>query len=130
VTETVQSRRTGIVLVALLAGFAGLSLWRGHPQRAALWAGASVAATILVLAAPRAWLAVWRVWMRIALAISAVLTVVILGVCYYMLFMPVGLVMRAAGRDALRISWRHRQDSYWVGREPVEPSLERYRRQF
>lgn len=130
VTEATQARRTGMVLIVLLAGFAGFALWRDHPGRAALWAGASVASAVLVYAAPRAWLAVWRVWMRVAMTISAVITVVILGLCYYLLFMPVGLAMRLGGRDALHISRRTPKASYWVPREPVERSIDRYRRQF
>lgn len=130
VTESTQSRRTGVVLIALLSAFGGIALWREHPQRAAVWAGAAAASALLVFAAPKAWLAVWRVWMRVALAISSVITVVILGVCYYVLFMPVGLAMRMAGRDALDASWRRRKDSYWVRRDPVEATIDRYRKQF
>ena len=130
VTDATQSRRTGMILIALLSVFAGLALWRGHPGRAGVWAGATAVSTALVFAAPRAWLAVWRVWMRVAVAISAVLTVVILGICYYVLFLPVAIGMRLAGRDALQVSWRRKRDSYWVAREPVDPSVDRYRRQF
>lgn len=130
VTEATQARRTGIVLVALLAAFAALALWRGRPERAAIWGGASGAALVLVFALPSLWLPIWRAWMRVAMAISSAITVVILGACYGLIFTPVGIVMRLAGRDALAASWTRRKDSYWVAREPVEPSLERYRKQF
>lgn len=130
VTESTQARRTGIVLVVLLAAFAAIALWRGRPERAAIWGGAAAASVALVFALPSVWLSIWRVWMRVAMAISSVITVVILGVCYFLIFTPVGLVMRLAGRDALDASWRRRKDSYWIAREPVDPSLDRYRKQF
>ena len=130
VSESTQSRRTGMILIALLAGIAGLALWREHPQRAAIWAGASVATAVLVFAAPRAWLAVWRIWLKVALVISSVITVVILGVCYFVIFTPVGLAMRLAGRDALGVDWGKKKDSYWVAREPIEATVDRYRKQF
>lgn len=130
VTETTQARRTGIVLVALLAALAAFALWRGRPERAAIWGAASAVALAVVFAAPKLWLSIWRVWMRVAMAISSVITVVILGLCFGLIFTPVGFFMRLAGRDALDAAWRRRKDSYWVAREPVEPSLERYRKQF
>ena len=130
VTESTQARRTGLVLIALLVVFAGVALWREHPGRAVLWSALAAGSACVVFAAPAAWLVVWRVWMRVAMAISSVITVVILGVCYYLLFMPVGLAMRLAGRDVLGASWRKRGDSYWVRRDPVEATLDRYRKQY
>ncbi len=130
VTESTQARRTGIVLVGLLAALAAFALSRGRPDRATLWAIASALSLGVVFAAPALWLSIWRVWMRVAMAVSSVITVVILGLCYGLIFTPVGLVMRVAGRDALDASWRRKKESYWVAREPVEPSLERYRKQF
>jgi hypothetical protein len=130
VTETTQARRTGIVLVALLAALAGFALVRGRAERAAIWGALSALSLVVVFAAPSLWLSIWRVWMRVAMAISTAITVAILGLCYGLIFAPVGFFMRLAGRDALDASWNRKKDSYWVPREPVEPSLDRYRKQY
>jgi hypothetical protein len=60
----------------------------------------------LGLIVPNSLRLVHRFWMRFALLISKVTTPIILGVVFFLVIMPVGLIIRIFGRDllALRLS--------------------------
>ena len=58
-----------------------------------------------------------------------VLSHLILGVVYYLIVTPIGLIFRLLGRDALRRTYDPEAPSYWVDHEPAG-HVERYFRQF
>lgn len=53
------------------------------------------------LAAPMSLQPVYRWWMKLGLLLSRVTTPIILGIVFYLLFFPMGLVMRMFGRDPM-----------------------------
>lgn len=57
---------------------------------------------------------VWRGWMALARAISKVTTPVVMGLIYYLLITPVGLLRRMAGKNPLEPD--DEDGSYWVRR--------------
>jgi hypothetical protein len=64
---------------------------------------------------------VYRAWMGLAHAISRVTTPVFMGVVFFAVLMPVGLVMRLFGRNPLK-----RQEvnqSYWAEPNQLRGSL-------
>lgn len=129
-TEAQEAARFGRVLPLVAAAAAGLGWWRGHPLAAAIVAGIGVAGFLLSAAAPRTWLRIFRGWMKLAEALGFVMTRVILGLFFFLVLTPVGLVMRLAGRDALDTAFRDRKPTYWIDKDPVETTLERYEKQF
>ena len=60
---------------------------------------------------------VYRRWMAVALLISKVTTPVFMGVVYFLVLTPTGLLVRVFGRNP--IVHESREDSgYWIRREP------------
>lgn len=57
-------------------------------------------------------------WMRLALLISKVTTPVVLGVVFFFVFMPFGLVAKILGKDPMRRKLNDNIDSYRVDSEP------------
>ena len=55
----------------------------------------------LGLIAPKSLRLVHRIWMRFALLISKVTTPIILGIVFFIVIMPVGLIKRIFGKDSL-----------------------------
>jgi hypothetical protein len=39
---------------------------------------------------------------------------------FYIVITPMGLIMRLAGRDPLRLQWDAKAASYWIERRPPE----------
>jgi hypothetical protein len=61
--------------------------------------------------------------------IGWVMSHVILGIIYYLVLTPIGLLLRALGRDPLRRRFETGARSYWIDRGE-EPAVERYFRQY
>jgi hypothetical protein len=71
-----------------------------------------------------------RLWLRFGLLLHKIVSPVILGLLFYTTVLPVGLLMRAFGKDPLRLRADPAADSYWVMREPPGPSPESMTQQF
>jgi len=69
-------------------------------------------------------------WMTFAFALGWVNTRLILGIVFYLIFTPAGLVMRLLGKDPLVLRFDRRATSYWVRRKPQDQSKNRYEKLF
>ena len=88
--------------------------WRGRATP--MWGAVGLAGTLalLGLAVPGRLGPFYRAWMRLALLISKVTTPLFMGVVYYAMLTPAGVLRRAFGRNPLEHS--DRSGSYWVSR--------------
>lgn len=69
---------------------------------------------------------VFRLWMRFGLALGWVNSRIILGLVFYLLFTPVGLIMRLAGNDPMRRKLQADAPSYRIAStDPPPEHLER-----
>jgi hypothetical protein len=108
-----KGRRFGLTVgpAFLLAGFL-LTNWR-HQMVPGLIAWAGGGGLIFgALVAPGRLIPVERAWMRLALLISRVTTPIFMGVIYFLVITPVGLIMRISGHRPL--TRRERDGSYWT----------------
>lgn len=69
-------------------------------------------------------------WMKFAFLLGWVNTRLILGIFFYLILTPVGLIMRLIGRDALQRKLDRKATTYWIKRPPAEFKQERYRQLF
>lgn len=97
-----ELRQFGLLFSLVLLGLFGLALpwlvgasWPVWP-----WLVAGIMATLSVAWA-RALGPVYRVWMRFGLIAGFINTRIIMFLLYYGVFVPVALLMRLTGRDAL-----------------------------
>ena len=125
-----QARQLAALLVVVLGALAGLAAWRGHSGRAWITGALAAAAGLVPLVSWPAWTAFYRAWMRLAHVLSIVTTTVILTLCFAVVFVPVGVAMRLAGRDALGLRWSRRKPSYWIDKGEATYTLDRYERQY
>lgn len=100
----------------LFLALAAAAAWRGHPGRAAALALLGGPLALAGAAVPGRLGPVYRAWMGLAHAVSRVTTPLLLGVIYFGLLTPLGLVMRAFGRRPLGV--RHGAGTAWVDRPP------------
>ncbi|MFQ6675651.1 MAG: SxtJ family membrane protein [Fidelibacterota bacterium] len=110
-----QVRKFGLILALLMGAFFGIRSWiAGEILVYGLLAGAAVG--VLALAFPRSLIVVFVPWMVAARMVGLVITHLLLSVIFYLIFTPVGWVMRLAGRDPLRL--KRGGESYWIKRDP------------
>jgi Saxitoxin biosynthesis operon protein SxtJ len=114
-TYTRRQLRDFGLLVGGIFGVIGLwpLLWRQQSPR--LWAlTLFVVLVVPALAAPRVLAPAYRAWMKLAEVLAWVNTRIVLGVVFYGVVTPIGLVMRALGRDPMRRQFDRTGDSYRV----------------
>lgn len=125
-----SDRGFAVVFTIVFAGFGLWPLLGGSAPRA----GALAAAALILaigLARPR-WLAPCnRAWLRLGLLLHRIVSPVVMGALYYAVITPTGLIMRALGKDPLRLRYDQDATSYWVRRPPPGgPSPESMKYQF
>ena len=128
------SRRELFIFGAMFAAFfgliGGLVLWKSQTLTAAyvIW---SIAAfiTILFFAVRPIRKPIYLGWIYLAYPIGWVVSHTAMAVIYYLVFTPIGLIMRLLGRDPMERRLDRSAASYWVEHDPAtEPG--RYFRQF
>lgn len=72
----------------------------------------------------------YPLWMGFAACIGIVVANLLFTLMYYLLFAPLGLIMRVIGRDPLQLRWKKEQrQTYWLD-APETPAASRYFSQF
>ena len=88
-----------------------VSVWRGRGNP--WWLGGLGGLLLLTAAIAPAWLRVpSALWRKFADVVGWINARVILTLAFFVVFMPVGLVMRLLGRDLLRLR-RSTRSTYW-----------------
>jgi hypothetical protein len=103
-TTSFRAEREFGLLVGLMAILIGSwRLYRGHSEGVATaLLGAGSALAILGLLFPKALVLPNRWWMALAKWLSLITTPIILGIIFFLVVMPVGVVKRLFGWDPLR----------------------------
>ena len=123
-----SNRSFGWTFTAVFALAGGAAAWKGgHP---AVWFAASAAFAAVTLIRPQALAPLNRLWMAFAELLHRLVSPVVLGLMFFGVFMPVGLLMRLSGRDPMRRKVEPAARSYWIDREPPGPPPESLREQF
>ena len=61
-----------------------------------------------------------RAWFSLSLLLGRAVSPIVLSVIFFVMIVPVAVVTRLFGRDALRLKKRQ-LSTYWVDKEPIEP---------
>lgn len=120
-------REFGLVTGAIFAGLFGLLFPWLFEHRYPLWPWYVFAAlAVPALIAPRILKPVYRGWMRFGLLISRFTTPLILGIVFFLMVTPIGLIRRVLGKDAVKKSLDKDLDTYRVpSRHPSVKNMER-----
>src|SRR5215831_10971369 len=103
------------------------ALWRADEPR--LWALIpGIVLVVLGLSLPRSLKPAHKVWMVIGHVLGWINTRIILGIVFYGLITPMGLVMRLFGWDSMRRTLVREAHTYRIVRQPRP--LSHMRRQF
>jgi hypothetical protein len=124
-----SNRTFGCVFAALFALVGLLPLILGRAPR--IWAfGVSGIFLLAALLFPSALAPLNRLWLRIGLLLHRVVSPIALGIMFFLVITPMGLLMRAMGKDPLRLRPEPDAGSYWIDRRPPGPAPETLKDQF
>jgi len=108
-----EGRKFGLVVGGAFLLLGGVSRWRGHDTAPfVLWAlgGTLVLAGVFL---PGQLGPVHRAWMGLAHLLSKITTPIFMGIMYYIVLTPVGIVRRMFGHNSLV---RPRDTTFWIDR--------------
>ena len=130
-----SNRTFGLVLGGcfLFVGLAPLmrEFLRGAALEPRWWALAlALLLVVLALVRPASLAPLNRLWTRLGLVLYKVVNPLVLGLLFYGTVTPVGWLMRAMGKDPLRLKRDPAAASYWIRRDPPGPSPESMKNQF
>ena len=115
-----QERNFGYLFAAVFAIIAFWPLWPLHAPKVHWLAGAGAWAA-LALICPRLLSPLYKAWMAFGHVLGWINARIILGVVFFVVVTPIGLVMRLAGKDLLRMKMQ-KSASYWITRgKPLDP---------
>ena len=62
-----------------------------------------------------------RMWFKFGLLLHKVVNPIVMALVFFGTVLPTGLIMRALGKDPLRLKWQPDANSYWIERRPPGP---------
>ena len=71
---------------------------------------------VITLFKPSFFLSFNKLWMRFGFLLGVIVSPIILGAIFFLLFTPTAFLMRRFGRDELRLRFKSK-DSYWIKRD-------------
>lgn len=115
-----SNRSFGWTFAGVFAAAGLYGVWR---EGAALpWLLPLAAVIALVTLTRQAWLTpLNRAWMSLGELLGRIVSPIVLGLIFFCVFAPVGVVMRLCGRDAMCRRFEPGAASYWKKREPPGP---------
>lgn len=71
-----------------------------------------------------------KLWFKFGLLLHKVMTPLIMGIMFFGLITPIGLLMRLTGNDPMRLRDTPGTTSHWIDREPVADDGNQMKNQF
>ena len=124
-----SDRSFGWVFAGVFALLAAHNFWQGHhywPFELTI----AIVFAVVTLVRPALLAPLNRLWTKFGLLLGKIIAPLVLGALYYLVFTPIGLLMRMSGKDPLRLKPDPNASSYWIVREPAGPAPESMRNQF
>ena len=124
-----SNRLFGLALVVLIAAVETHALWRGNHLYP--WLLELVGVIVVVTAVKPEWLQPLRQGgAALGSALRQALNPLLLGLLFFGVFTPLGLLMRLGGRDLMKRRFEPGALSYWVRRNPRTLTAESFRDPF
>jgi hypothetical protein len=111
-----EGRKFAFTVGAAFLVLAAITWWRDHPTLLRVFGGLGAALFVLGAVVPASLGPVQRGWMALAHAISKVTTPIFMGIVYFVVITPTGLLMKAFGKAPLRAP--RGAPTYWTTRAP------------
>ena len=129
VVRASSDRQFGLVAGLLLIA---VSVWpllsRGRMRMPVL--GAAAAMLSIAGLAPFLLHPLNRAWTMLGVLLARIVNPVVMAALFYLVFTPVGLLLRLLRKDSLRLRVDPRAASYWIERQPPGPPPETMANQF
>ncbi|MBU0504083.1 MAG: SxtJ family membrane protein [Candidatus Omnitrophota bacterium] len=128
-TDERSLRKYGITMFVALVIIGTILLFKQKPVY--IWFyGIGSLFLVLGVAIPGSLKQVYIIWMKLAFVLGWINTRIILALMFYLVFTPIGLVMKLFGKDLLDRKIEKNKESYWKKREVKKFNPMDYEHQF
>ncbi len=118
-----SDRSFGLVFAAV---FTRIGLWPLLSEGGVRWWSLAIALMFAApaIARPSALAPLNRLWTRFGLMLNRIVSPLVMGLLFYVVITPFGLIMCVAGKGLLRLRYDPGVKSYWIERDPPGPAPE------
>ena len=111
-----SNRNFGLVFFFI---FLVVSIWPlTHNESPRIWSAIiSLAFLILVLTRSKLLTPLNRLWAKFGIILGSIIAPIVMGVVFFLVVTPIGLVMKIIGKDLLSIKYDKKKETYWVKRD-------------
>lgn len=124
-----ELRKFGLTVGGVFAGI-GLIMLLRHKAHWPYFTWPGGALIFLGAFVPWALKHVYIAWMGVAFVLGFIVSHIILGLFFFLIITPVGLIARLTGKDFLSLKLDRQAGSYWISRSQKAQTAEDYERQF
>ena len=112
-----SERSFGITFAVVFALLAAFSYWhRGAGNTFYVTLAVSAVFAVVTLVAPRTLRPLNLIWLKFGLLLHKIVNPLIMGILFFGIFTPMGVVMRMFGVDFLRMKRKPVAESYWIAK--------------
>jgi len=101
------------LMFALVSFVCGAWLLTKHDDHAPWFILAAILFLLTAIFKPASLGFLNRIWARLGETLHQLVSPIILGMIYYSLLTPIGLVRRLLGKDSLKLNYEPQKQSYW-----------------
>jgi hypothetical protein len=124
-----QARHTALVVAGVFLLIAAWNLYRARETAGIVFASLSAIFVLTGTFLPKLAKLFHIYWMKLALVLGHINSIILLTVLFYLLFVPYNLISRIVGRDPLRRR-SPKGGSNWTERKTTRQTKERFERLF
>lgn len=127
-----NGRKFGLTMTVASSVFALLFLYKQRTTAAIIFGCVAALFLLFALVAPKVLEPVETVWMGFARVLGAINTRIIMGLLYFLIFVPIGFVFKIFGRDEMRRRPHHSSNAQtnWDDYRPRQRNARHYENMF
>ena len=126
----VKELRKFSIILFFAFGILGLLIFWRRGDSGLVLCGVGLALLLCGLTSPKLLAYPYKGWMRLSLILGFLMSHLILSLMYYLVFTPIGVVMRLFGKDFPHKQFDKNATTYWIKKEQRVYVKERYEKMF
>ncbi len=125
-----SNRKFGSFFTLIFLVVAIYFFWADNPRFAVAFALIGTAFALITMLMARVLQPLNRLWMSFGLLIGSIVSPIVLGLIFFLMFTPIALVMKLFGRDELGLTMRRTSPSHWKPRADADRDENSFKYQF
>lgn len=125
-----NGRRFGFTMAVAFTVFALIFLYKERMTVVWVLAGLILFFLFFALVTPKLLEPIEKVWMAFARILGAINTRIIMGILYFLFFVPLSLFFKLVGRDEMRRRWSSGARTNWDNYRPRQRDARHYENMF